>query len=404
MFFEVLLFSLLGIGGGVLSGLIPGIHTNTLILLLFSILPLLAGVPIPAIIALIIAMAITHTLISYIPSVFLGAPESETALSVLPGHKMLLEGRGLEAIYLTVIGGVGVIILFVIASPLLLQVLPFLYSNIEHYIHWALIALVSFMIVIEGKKKFLWGLLVFFLAGLLGVITLNSTLLQPHFVFFPLFSGLFGISTLLISLRNKSKVKKQKRSFGIVKRSLAISGIIKGFFSGLVVGILPGVGSAQAGTLVQHLTRKANVREFLISIGGINTANALFALAALYTIDRARSGAAVAVERILGSFAFSDFLLLIAVALIVTGIAAVITLFLSRRFLTIVERLPYNKLSISIIILLVALTALFTGPIGLLVLAVSIAIGLIAPLTGVKRSLCMGVLILPVILFYSGLG
>jgi putative membrane protein len=39
----------------------------------------------------------------------------------------------------------------------------------------------------------------------------------------------------------------------------------------------------------------------------------------------------------------------------------------------------------------------FTGPLGLFVLAVSTAIGMIAPLTGIRRSHGMGVLLLPVI-------
>ena len=52
--------------------------------------------------------------------------------------------------------------------------------------------------------------------------------------------------------------------------------------------------------------------------------------------------------------------------------------------------------------LLIALVGIFTGPLGLFVLFVATSIGLIAPLSGVKRSHCMGVLMLNVILFYSG--
>jgi putative membrane protein len=71
--------------------------------------------------------------------------------------------------------------------------------------------------------------------------------------------------------------------------------------------------------------------------------------------------------------------------------------------LSLVEKVPYDKLSLGIIIFLILLTFFFTGFLGLFVLFVSTAIGLLAPLVGVKRSLCMGVLILPVALFYSGL-
>lgn len=403
MLFEILLFTFIGIGGGVIAGLIPGIHTNTLVLLILGILPLLSGYPVEAIIALIISIAVTNTIIDFIPSIFLGAPEDDGALSVLPGHKLLLEGKGLEAIYLTVVGGVGVVILFVLLLPFLLKALPILYGAIKYYIHWVLIAIVAFMILTESEIRKFWGLVVFLLSGLLGLITLNSTLIQPQFVFFPLFTGLFGISTLIISLKEKVVIPKQAKEFGDVDRGLALSGIIKGFFSGLLVGILPGVGSAQAGTLVQQITRKENTREFLVSLGGINTANAIFSLVALYTISRARSGAAVAVERIIGEFTFNDLLLLVATGLIATGIATILTLKISKGLLELIQKVPYHKISLGIIVFLLLLTSVFTGLPGLLILFVSTTIGLIAPLTGVKRSFCMGVLILNVILFYSGI-
>jgi len=59
----------------------------------------------PALGVFIIAMAITHTFLDVLPAIFLGAPDSDTALGVLPGHKLLLEGKGLIAVKLTVAGG-----------------------------------------------------------------------------------------------------------------------------------------------------------------------------------------------------------------------------------------------------------------------------------------------------------
>jgi putative membrane protein len=400
MFLEIFLFTLIGISGGVIAGLIPGIHTNTLILIVFGLLPLLSGFPVEAIVALIVSMAISSTLLDFIPSIFLNAPSEDTALSVLPGHRLLLEGNGLEAVFLSVIGGIGVIILFILLSPLILEFLPEVYLFVKPRIVLLLIIVVAVMIFTERGKRKLWAFLVFLLAGCLGIVTLNSTLIQPDFVFFPLFTGMFGISSLLLSLKDKTSIPTQTRSFGIVKKSLAVIGSIKGFFAGLLVGILPGLGSAQAGTLVQTITRKEDNREFLVSLGGINTANALFAIAALYTIGRPRSGAAVAIEKIVENFGFNHFLMLMSVSLVTVGIAAISTLFLSKKFLRLVEKVPYNKISLSILGLLLILTIIFTGPIGIFVLFLSTAIGLIAPLTGVKRSLGMAVIILPVILFY----
>ncbi len=403
MLFEILFFISLGIIGGIIAGLFPGIHPNTIIALVIGALPLLSGYPLYAVISFIISMVVVNTLVSFIPSVFLGAPEDDTALSVLPGHRLLLEGKGLEAVYLSVVGGVGVVILFVLTMPLLVQVLPFLYENIKIYIPYILIAVVAVMVLTENGVQKLWGIFAFILSGVLGLIVLNSYLVQPDQVFFPLFTGLFGISTLLISLNEKTRLVKQVESFGIVDKFTAVAGTVKGFVAGMIVGILPGMGSAQAGTLVQIVTRRKDDREYIVSLGGINTANALVALAALYTIGKARSGAAVAVEKLVGSFGFNELLLLTGVALLSVGLGALVTLFLSRKCLWLIERIPYDKLSVAIILMLIALTFILTGLYGFLILCVATAIGLIAPLTKVKRSLLMGVLILPVIFWFFGL-
>jgi len=57
----------------------------------------------------------------------------------------------------------------------------------------------------------------------------------------------------------------------------------------------------------------------------------------------------------------------------------------------------------SIMVFLVVMTAVLTGLTGLLVLTTSTAIGLLPPLWGVKRTQGMGVLMVPIMLFYFGL-
>ena len=102
---EILFPLILGILAGTITGLIPGIHVNLISLLLFSFSSwLLRFFEISALFVFIVAMAITHTFLDFIPSIFLGAPDDDTALSVLPGHSLLLQGRGYEAVMLTLKG------------------------------------------------------------------------------------------------------------------------------------------------------------------------------------------------------------------------------------------------------------------------------------------------------------
>jgi putative membrane protein len=400
MIIELLMFTFFGILLGIFTGLIPGLHVNTVALFLLGaaafIDPYLLAVT-------IIATAITHTIWDFIPSILLGMPEPGTALSVLPGHRLLMEGRGLEAIYLTVVGGVSVILLSIALLPALLFIIPLFYQNIHIYIHFVLGAIAVVIVMSErGWKKRAYAFSIFMLAGILGWVVLNSFMLPSHTLFFPLFTGLFGLSTLIISLNRGTNPPKQSMEFPRTEKRLAFFGGIKALFSGVLVGTLPGVGAAQATVLTQQITRKRDSREFLVSIGGINTVVALFSLISLYTIFRPRSGAAVAVDQILMGFGANELMLLIAVALVATGISSLLLLRSVKGLVSVLQKISYPKLTVGIMAFLIAMTAILTQGIGLIVLFASTSIGLLAPLLGVKRSNLMGVLMLHLIIFYAG--
>ncbi|MBL7205988.1 MAG: tripartite tricarboxylate transporter permease [Candidatus Aenigmarchaeota archaeon] len=398
MIVEILIFSLFGCFLGIITGIIPGLHVNTISLLL---IPLSLTINPYFIAVAIIAMAISHTFFDFIPSIFLGAPEDSTALAVLPGHKMLLEGRGLEALYLTVIGGLFSVLITFILFPAFIFFIPLFYQNIHIYIHWILLTMAVVLIATERKiKKILQASFIFILSGTLGYITLNSYILPSHMIMFPLFTGLFGMNNLLISLNRGTVIPEQNLKFPNIKKGLSLLGIVKGLFSGVIVGTLPGVGASQAAILTQQITRRKNHKEFLVSIGAINTIVALFSLISLYTISKPRSGAAIAVQQILPNFSFNELILLFGVAVFTAGISSFILLKLMRKLITGLQKINYGMLTIIIIFFLLGLTTILTGPIGLFILWVSTSIGLLAPLFGVRRSSAMGVLILPLIIFY----
>jgi hypothetical protein len=59
--------------------------------------------------------------------------------------------------------------------------------------------------------------------------------------------------------------------------------------------------------------------------------------------------------------------------------------------------LNVRRLNLSVVIFLVALTALVTGPFGLLILALATAIGSVPPMVSVQRVFCMGAIMVPII-------
>ncbi|MBN2518425.1 MAG: tripartite tricarboxylate transporter permease, partial [Candidatus Altiarchaeota archaeon] len=97
MLLEYLLFLLLGILLGICTGLLPGLHVNTISIILLSLFPFM-GVGALQFAILLASMATVHTFLDFIPSIFLGAPEESTAMSILPTHRLLLQGRGVEAV------------------------------------------------------------------------------------------------------------------------------------------------------------------------------------------------------------------------------------------------------------------------------------------------------------------
>ena len=62
-------------------------------------------------------MSITHTFLDSIPSIYLGVPDPDMALSILPAHRMLLEGNGFLALKYTLYGSLSGLMISVILSP-----------------------------------------------------------------------------------------------------------------------------------------------------------------------------------------------------------------------------------------------------------------------------------------------
>ena len=182
MFTEFLIAALLGILIGIFTGLAPGIHINLVSLLVVSSSAyLLDFVSLPSLGVFIISMAITHTFLDTLPAIFLGAPNEATALGVLPGHKLLLQGMGYEAVKLAITGSLFSLILAILLFPLLILIFPLIYDGIKPFIGFILIAVVFYMILIEkGLDKKFWAFVVFLISGIFGILTLTMpNLRQP---------------------------------------------------------------------------------------------------------------------------------------------------------------------------------------------------------------------------------
>ncbi|MBS1262980.1 MAG: hypothetical protein MAG715_00146 [Methanonatronarchaeales archaeon] len=436
---EVVLFASAGFSIGVFTGLIPGLHVNNAALLLASSVPALASASVPpeAIAVMIVAAAVSHTFLDIVPSVLVGAPEPSTALAVLPGHRLLMEGRASEAIRLSALGsGAAVFLALLLALPIKL-LFEEIYPEILPYLGWLLLLVSAIMVVSEtgdpgpfevpsrssALKARGWALGLFLLSGCLGYVALRGDSLgapQPLLgvdasILFPLLTGLFGTSTVVLSLASDTDPPNQSADPVGLPRRVAARSIAGGTLSGTLVGWLPGVTSAQAAVLAgelsgEKLTPNApeGARSYIVSVSAVNSSNAVFTLVALYTIGRARSGAMVAFEDVVPVSAWAGGLppLLGASLMVVavSGFLSYITLVgasdpLSRTM----SSLNYRYLSLAVLVALSSAAFLLTGFFGLQVLAVATAMGLLPPKLGVRRTHLMGCLLLPIMMFFFGL-
>jgi putative membrane protein len=246
------------------------------------------------------------------------------------------------------------------------------------------------------EEHFFWGVIVFGLGATLGILVLDSDLNQP---LLPMLSGLFGASSLLLSMREKQGTPKAslKRSCDLQRRSPIL--IFACVLAGFIAAFLPGLGSAQSAALARTTLWTLSDEETLILLGGINTVNFVLSLAAMLAIEKGRNGVVIA----LGEFMLLDTyaILLLACACLVAGSLAVIcTLVLGRYGIVLLTKIPYKRLSLGVLIFVSVLVALISGQKGILVYLTAISIGLIAPLVRVPRSFAMGCLLVPVILFF----
>jgi len=548
-----LLSILLGTLTGILSGLVPGIHTNMVAAILvvlhgpmaLMLATLLGDRSLPevesAMICYLVAVAMAHIFVSYIPATFLGAPDEGTVLSVLPAHRLLLQGRGMVSIKLSAQGGLAAVLLCVVAVPILRFTMgpPLdIYDRTKPFIPFLLMLVVLLMVMTEGQKekrkdgerepatcllvdevrfggmnadrrapffdvwalwglqgrqvlttgiivkngnrislkdreqvellfrnktirsavvthvgksvtvigrvcrqlersgndglrRMAWALALFSMSGALGLVLLDAPgLANMNFIptaklglspwgwqFVPLFTGLFGLPTLLISLSSKPMIPPQLRDVSErISRKRKARGLLFGTVTGALFGWFPGMTSAEGALLASQASADtktgedeedggAATEEFMVSVSAINTAHAVANFVALFVILKTRSGSAKAAQDILGDGLVpwtatwpppGQLAMMLAAVLVSSVLAYFMTMRLGRFFADNFHRIPYRCLIGSVCLLLVVLVLIFSGPLGLVIMAIATFLGLIPPTVGVRRVHLVGCLIMPI--------
>jgi len=396
MILELTISIFLGITAGTITGLIPGVHTNLVSVILISSSLFLLNYFTPiGLVIFIIAMSIANSFVDFIPSIYLGAPDEETVLGVMPGHKFLLSGKGHEAIVLTLIGsGLG-IFLFIIFIPVFSLVLPVIYPFLQKIMGFILIW-ISILLILGEKTSKLRTIIIFILAGFLGISVFNLNINQP---LLPLLSGLFGSSTLIYSISKQTQIPEQKTNIPKIEKRQLIKPVIATSIISPICSFLPGLSSSEAAIIGSKITGKLNKKQFLILLGSINTLIMSLSFITLYLINKSRTGSASAISQII-ELSKSEMILIILTIILSAIISVIITIKISKLVSNKINKINYTKISKIILILIALIILVISGLTGMLVFIISTVLGLTCISFNVRRGFLMGSLLVPTILYY----
>ncbi len=383
-FLSTLLGALLGIGGAV-----PFLHTNLVLQFaqeFFSPVAL-AGFA--------VAICFSRLVFEAFSSAFLLIPSESQGASLLAGNRMTLSGRGLEALEISARSFALALAASVLLLPFFLAFSPALYSEFKPFVLFAVMLVVFAMFGIErsAQKAFL-GMLAFALSGAVGVFSLGGQ--NGDSALFALLTGLFGFSSVLASHGGRETGRQENPASVPWHLNEALAGVGMGAFS----SFLPAMSPAFLSALAFPFFERRGERAFIALNCGVVASKALFDFAAVFSIGKARSGAAAAIKPAVFSQSFGIW---DVAAIAIFSFAFSLLLFhaLLPRLLSAAGALARDSGAFSVLLFIALLAAVFalSGARGLLVAAIATAAGLLPFLFGVKRSYSMGALIVPAMVY-----
>ncbi|MCA1810754.1 MAG: tripartite tricarboxylate transporter permease [Halobacteriales archaeon] len=400
-----LLAALLGALLGCGTGLVPGLHANTLVTLLLA-----CGTLDPVLLA---SLAGSHALVATLPSTYLGVPAEDGHLGVLPAHRMLLEGRGREALRTATAAALAGTLLAV------LLLLPFKWlwaqpggaaQAMPGVVPWLLAALPLWLAWGERRKGWravAWGLCTFLLAGLLGLsmarLHATAALPVPASPLGALLSGLFGGAGLLASALGGRPLPRQAppRTLEPARLRQATGATVAGVLASGATALIPGATPAIVASATPR-TRDAGAA--VASLAAVGAAQPVFALALLWLNGQARSGLAIGVASTVavqpwGSGRPPTLLLEVLAAWLAAAVAGyLVARTVDAPVARWLPRLPQAPVAWGAFALLAVLALLAAGPLGLLLFAAGTLTGLLPITAGVRRVHLTGALLLPLLL------
>ena len=443
---------MIGTAVGFCTGLVPGLHVNNVAavvvagsastLAAFSALGGLVGCgDAPLLVACFLVSAmVSHMFSEAVVATYLGIPSGDT-VSLLPAHRLARAGLGRDAVASSADGSLaGVLIGLAFLAPVcVLLGSPFgMYSALKTVMGVIVAVLSAVLIGSEGlsdgvvqPRKLGLALLVFTWSGALGTIVLDTeyfassvpdlpwieeSYVSVSSLLLPLFAGLFGIPTLLLSMGPESASEMLIHPGAgecRVVAELRRRDVFMSVLGGTLVGWIPGMTSGSSATLcaaaMKHTSPESgstgDAARFIWLYSAISSCGAVLSVGALFMISRARSGIMQAASLFLGGDGvpatdlgalapMGAMLLAISLSALVSHVAI---RSMSEGVLDGLQRVLCSRgAALASMAFVTSLVLALTGVRGGLLLASASTLGLLPPLCGVRRINLMGCLLVPI--------
>jgi len=375
------LWYLFGLVIGFFTGLLPGLHPNT-------VSAIIAQMPITdeGKGFLIIGMAAANLITAFIAAIFFGIPDENAVVSILPAHRMTLAGRGLTALRVVLFSAVfAAVMSFLLFAPSL-EIFPLAYSVLKDYLKYIVLFLALLMLL--RSRNAAYAFFVFLAAGLLGCLSFNAGLPDP---FMPLFSGMFAISSLL--LITKTKLPKQKNEERAERGLLPY--VLLGVFLGFCADLLPAISSPAQVAVFAAVFTPFDAICYLALITSISVSQSFFSLSTVASIGKSRVGTTAWLSKFAGIASQPVFF----AALFLFGFLLVsLLLYILRKRMASLVVMNSRPLAAVLIVYLISVCFLLDGFVGLFVMGFSAALGWLALQLEVERTNLMGAVIVPTLL------
>lgn len=357
-----------------LTGFVPFAHVNLL-------LGFLNGVGI----SFVAALAGSHLVFEAFPAVLFALPSQAHSVSVLPGHRLVLQGKAFKALRATLYSAFYALLAAVLLAPVAFVAVPLLFNSVRPLTGYLLLSLVALFYFRQEAR--LRGLLVFVLSGALGFLVFSIPLVAEPL--FPLLTGLFAVPSLLYSVGSEWPRVFEDERLRLPKR-FALAGALIGALSPLVPAVNPAL---LAG--VAFLFLESEPVAFLSLSSGLAVSKGFYDLVYSQLVGAARSGAAAALLLVPVKDAW-----LAGVSFAAAAFAALaIALALFKPLCRALSRVRMRSFNYFFLLFIVLANALLGGFEALFVLGVASCVGVLPLALGVPRSNAMGALIAPSLLY-----